>query len=258
MADIYFTLIGFVVGGVGTLVGAGGGFLLAPLLIFLYPSMSPAQLTALSLLAVAANSISGSMGYALRRQVHWRSTWFFSLAAAPGVFVGVRLSQWAPRGTYEFFFGVFLIAISLFVFFRSLKPRRHSHHENHFWNRRTQLLGAGISFLVGVLSSLLGIGGGIVHVPLLSEVLAYPIHLAAGTSHAILAITSLLAVVDHYHAGDLTPTPTFVPYLVLGLVLGAQGGAALSKKVASHRILQILALALLSVGLRLIYKNWGS
>lgn len=256
MNDLLFLFVGLATGLIGTLIGAGGGFLLAPLFIFLFPEMGPERLTALSLLAVAANSLSGSIGYAARKQVHWPSVLIFSITSIPGVLLGVKISQVVPRQTFELIFAVFLLCIGTFVLTRSFK-KKHAEHSKHFWNRKTKIFGAFISFFVGILSSLLGIGGGIVHVPLLSEVLHYPVHLAAGTSHSILAIMSVSAVTMHFIHGDLNNLESFVPYLVIGLVVGAQAGAAFSKKAKSHWILRLLAIALLAVSIRLFLRTLG-
>jgi uncharacterized membrane protein YfcA len=255
MADSLYFFVGLITGLLGTLIGAGGGFLLTPLFIFLFPDMSASRLTALSLLAVCANSTSGSIGYSFRNQVHWKSVGLFSVAAVPGVFIGVYLSRILERGTFEILFAGFLGLMSVFVIWRGFRRKSEHTRRRNFWNTRTKVLGGLVSFFVGILSSLLGIGGGIVHVPLLSEVFDYPVHLAAGTSHAILALSSLFAVFRHFQHGDLTPFESFVPFLVVGLIVGAQMGAALSKRLPGHRILTLLGLALISMAVRLIYKN---
>lgn len=254
MQEILYLALGITVGLIGTLIGAGGGFLLAPVFLFLYPDMTPARLTALSLVAVCANSVSGSLGYAARKQVHWPSVALFSVAAAPGVFAGVYLSHVFPRSTFELAFAGFLFCMSVYVFWRSNHMSSRKPGTELRWNSRVRWIGAGVSFFVGILSSLLGIGGGIVHVPLLSELLGYPIHLAAGTSHAILAITSIIAVVDHAWSGDLFHLESFVPFLVVGLITGAQAGAHFSRRVKSHWILRLLSGALLLVSIRLFWK----
>lgn len=257
MQALLFFGVGILTGGLGTLVGAGGAFLLTPLFMFLFPHWTPARLTAISLLAVAANSTSGTLGYAFRRQVHWPSTLLFSLAGIPGVYLGVRLTQIVDRNLFQLIFAIFLLAMSSFVFWRSFKTQQAHHLHAHFWNRRTQVVGTFISFFIGILSSLLGIGGGIIHVPLLSEFLQYPLHLAAGTSHSILAITSTIAVIEHYQSGDLNDLESFVPFLIGGIIIGAQLGAAYSKRIDRHWILRTLGLALFIVSIRLLSKGWG-
>lgn len=251
--NLLFLLLGLSVGGLGTAMGAGGGFLLSPLFLYLYPNMSPAMITAMSLFAVSVNSTSGSIGYFFRKQIHWPSVFLFSIAAFPGVFIGVKLTTAIPRNIFNNIFGTFLILLSIFLFIRQRK-NAVVHPKIHFWNHQTRFLGSFISLFVGVASSLLGIGGGIIHVPLLSEGLNYPIHLAAGTSHAILAITSLVAVINHFQLGDLTPFNFDLVPLSIGLVVGAQIGAHYAKKIKGSIILTFLSAALFSVGLRLLFK----
>ena len=254
--DILFFVLGLFTGVIGTLIGIGGGFVLTPVFMVMFPEMSPSHLTALSLMAVAANSTSGSLGYAYRQQVHWPSVLYFALAGIPGVFLGVFLLQFVERSKFEVAFSIFLIAMSVFVLWRSFRKKTGHAHADEFWTTKKKIFGSVISLFVGVISSLFGIGGGVVHVPLLSEVLRYPIHLAAGTSHAILSITSIVAVTLHFVRGDLVNVEGFMLWLIIGLLIGAQGGAMLSKKVASQWILRGLGLVLISMAIRFILKNF--
>lgn len=248
-------ILGLTVGLVGTLIGAGGGFLLTPVFLFLYPGLSASEITAMSLVAVAANSTSGSIGYALRRQIHWRSVFLYAICAVPGVLLGVEIGRVVDRHLFDLLFGGFLFVMAIYIVVRSRKKRAAG--VVNFWHAKNMILGSFVSFFVGILSSLLGIGGGIVHVPMLSEIMKYPLHIAAGTSHAILAMTSLVAVVDHWQAGDLTPINPLLPYLCVGLVVGAQAGAHYSSRIASKVILRVLAGALLFASLRLLIKGLG-
>jgi uncharacterized membrane protein YfcA len=253
MSDILFFALGLAAGIVGTLIGAGGGFMLAPIFLFLFPNMDPVRLTALSLLAVSANSTSGSISYAFRRQVHWPSVFLFTLVAFPGVWLGLQLNRFVDRHSFESIFSIFLLSLGAFIIWRSFRKKHEI--EIIFWNFKNKILGGLASFFVGIVSSLLGLGGGIIHVPLLAEFLGYPVHIAAGTSHAILSITSIFAVSEHFFKGDYHDLESWVPWLVVGLVTGAQIGAALSKKMKSKWIMRLLGAALFSVAVRLILKN---
>jgi uncharacterized membrane protein YfcA len=95
-------------------------------------------------------------------------------------------------------------------------------------------LGLALSAAVGFLSSLLGIGGGIIHVPAMVQLLHIPAHIATATSLFVLALTSLTGSVTH------------------ALIAGAQGGAVLSAILRGSLIVRLLALALGLVGLRLV------
>ena len=72
--SLWLILLGAVAGGLGTLIGAGGGFLLVPALIFLYPAAAPDTITSISLAVVACNAVSGSMAYARMKRIDSSST----------------------------------------------------------------------------------------------------------------------------------------------------------------------------------------
>ena len=77
--------LGFFVGAYGTMIGAGGGFILVPLLLLFYPKDAPEIITSISLAVVFFNAASGSIAYARMKRIDFKSGTIFSLAAIPGV-----------------------------------------------------------------------------------------------------------------------------------------------------------------------------
>lgn len=267
MAEPYFLVaLGFFVGTIGTLIGAGGGFIMVPALLILYPSLSSETLTGMSLAVVCCNAISGSVAYAYRKRIDYRSVVFFSVAAAPGAIIGSYVTSLISRKSFEFGFGFVMIFISTYLLFsktkiasvadskskypiRILVDRGGNHHHLAYDLK----LGVILSTVVGFFSSLLGIGGGIIHVPALVRLLAFPVHIATATSHAILAIVSLLGVIEHIVRGDLDTVVTQLLWLAPSVVVGAQLGAYLSHKVEDSWIIKALAVGLLTVGIRFVF-----
>lgn len=249
-------LLGIVVGAFGTLIGAGGGFVLVPILLFLLPQIEATHVVAISMLAVAANAVSGSLAYARKKQIHWRSAIVFSLVGAPGIWLGTYLNSKLDRQEFEQIFGPFMVLIAIYLFYRTFKAKAVDAHQIML-TRQKWVAGCVVSALVGVLASFLGIGGGIIHVPFLSQALEYPVHLATGTSHFVLAVTATIAVLDHFVSGHYAQLEAWVYFLVLGIIAGAQIGARLSKRVSSKMILRLLALALISVGIRLCIRAYS-
>ena len=96
---VLLALLGVGVGAFGTIVGSGGGFVLTPILLLLYPHDSPRTITAISLTTVFFNAASGTTAYRRQRRVDWRSGSVFAAAAMPGA--GVSHRKWprlsAPR-----------------------------------------------------------------------------------------------------------------------------------------------------------------
>ena len=86
--NLYLIPLGFVIGAYGTLIGAGGGFVLMPLLLLLYPEESPEVITGISLAVVFFNALSGSVAYAKMKRIDYRSGLLVSLATIPGAILG--------------------------------------------------------------------------------------------------------------------------------------------------------------------------
>ena len=80
--------LGFFAGGYGTLIGAGGGFVLAPALLLLYPGEAPETITSISLASVFFNALSGTLAYAKSKRIDYKSGFIFSLADMPGAVLG--------------------------------------------------------------------------------------------------------------------------------------------------------------------------
>ena len=117
-------------------------------------------------------------------------------------------------------------------------------------------LGWVISFAVGFISPILGIGGGIIHVPAMVNWLGFPVHIATATSHFILAAMSLVSVIVHFAEGNYN-SPQIIKLVVcigIGVVVGAQLGAYLSHKLKATVIVKALAVALGVVGVRLLLQ----
>jgi len=115
-------------------------------------------------------------------------------------------------------------------------------------------LGVGLSFLIGWVSSMLGIGGGALHVPVLVFLLHFPLHVATATSHFTLAIMSLIGSVTHILVGDFAHGLRRTLALGLGVLLGAQLGAQMSQRLRSSTLIRVLAIGLVLFGIRLVIQ----
>jgi uncharacterized membrane protein YfcA len=256
--------IGIFVGCYGTLVGAGGGFLLVPFFL-LALKMPHEAAVGTSLAIVSANALSGAMGYVFRRIIDYRAGVVFAIATIPGAVFGAYLIQYVSGPVFMRGFGVFLAFMSLYLFFR--KPRKEGHgvvREGRFRVQRhlftdkgeerysyNELIGGVCSVFVGMFSSILGIGGGVIHVPLMTEVLRLPVHVAVATSHFILAWTALAGAVSHGFEGHLRFD--VVVSAGIGAILGAQLGVRLSHRLKGSVLIRYLSIGMLLVSLRLLF-----
>lgn len=275
MENIFLLIItGFLIGTLGTLIGAGGGFILVPLLIIIYPDFSPETITAISMVVVAANAISGSIAYMNSRRVDYKAGIIFAICTIPGSILGVLTTKIIPRTLFDVIFGFLMLGLAIFLFF---KGGKHSRVDKPALVKRGWInqqlvdkwgekysysydirLGMVLSVFVGYFSPLLGIGGGIIHVPAMAEWLLFPVHIATATSHFILAIMSTVSVITHYFQGNYNDPLVLkmVICLVIGVVPGAQLGAYLSRKIEGKYIIKALAVSIGIVGIKILISSF--
>ena len=270
MSSIILLLIGLAVGGFGTMIGAGGGFILVPILLLMYPDKNPEVITGISLAVVFFNASSGSLAYGLKRRIDYRSAWIFCITTLPGSVLGALTSSYISRDTFNLIFSIVLLILATILLVKPIKKQEANNRLKNrtFWDiaryvidiegvryifRYNVVLGSFISFFVGFASSLLGIGGGIIHVPVMVNLLNFPIHIATATSHFVLALMAFTGSTVHYFQGVLSQGINEIVWLGLGVIIGAQVGARYSTKVKGSVIIRSLAFALILVGLRILW-----
>ena len=251
---VLLVVLGFGVGSFGTLVGAGGGFILTPVLLVLYPHNSPQTISAISIAVVFFNAASGSVAYARQRRTDYRSGLIFGAATLPGAVVGAIAVTHVSRRFFDAVMVAVLLGIAAWLLGGD-RLRREPRTGPEGARQVPLVKGAVLSLIVGFVSSFLGIGGGIIHVPLMIQALGFPVHIATATSHFVLAIMSGAATVTHlvqgsYHVGHgLRRTLS----LSAGVIVGAQLGARVSTRVTGRTIQRLLVVAILALSVRLIF-----
>lgn len=261
-------LLGLAVGAFGTIVGAGGGFILTPVLLIVYPHEPAETIAAIGLAAVFFNASSGSLAYWRQRRIDIRSGGVFALATLPGAVVGALLVGLMPRRAFDVLMAILLLGMAVWLELGGRQARAPQHRPRGHLVERVLVdatgheyrygvalwRGAAYSTGVGLVSSLLGIGGGIIHVPLLVRALGFPTHLATATSHFVLAIMSGAGTLTHVLAGSFAHGHGLRRAAVLGatVAVGAQAGAYISPRLSARAIEQALAVSLVVLGARLI------
>jgi uncharacterized membrane protein YfcA len=248
--------LGLMVGAYGTLVGAGGGSVLVPVLLVMLPLESPATVTAISLAVVFFNAYSGTIAYLRMGRIDYRCGVLFTLASVPGAILGTLLVHEMPRSLFDPLFGLLLLGMGSFLIVNPLgsmggdeATARNSPPEGRL------LLGSIGSAYIAVLASLLGLGGGIIHVPFLIRALRFSPHTATATSHFVLTFMALTATATHAFLGEFDRGLAQTMYLAVGVMMGAPLGAMLSTRLRGSVIVRMLALALCLVGLRLLARS---
>lgn len=262
--------LGLAVGAYGTVIGAGGGFVLVPLLLLLYPGYGPQKVTAVSLAVIWANASSGSVAYARRRRIDYRTGLLFVVSSVPGVIAGALTVQFVPERAFSVMFGVMLLAMAAVsirgartqavrepmrgwgVIVRTVTDQEGRRYRYGYpaWQ------GVALSLGVGFVSSLFGIGGGVMHVPSMIILLHMPVEFAVATSHFVLSFMSGGASAIHLGDGSLGgPQLLRAAALGAGAIPGAQAGAMISHRIRGRGVLRLLAVAIVVLGVRLLVKG---
>ncbi|MEI6125732.1 MAG: sulfite exporter TauE/SafE family protein [Pseudomonadota bacterium] len=115
-----------------------------------------------------------------------------------------------------------------------------------------EVFGLVLTAIIGIFSTFLGIGGGLIQVPVLVYLLFFPVHIATATSHYITAINTLFTLIPFLVHGDVAYRPAVT--LALGVVVGAQFGARFSMKLSGDTLLKLLIPVFIFMGLKLLFS----
>lgn len=279
MSANVMTLIGMggLVGYMSGMFGVGGGFLMTPLLIFI--GIPPAVAVASEANQIVASSVSGGLAHWRRRAVDIRMGLILMSGGIAGSYAGVQLfKSLRAQGQVDLLISssyvVFLSVIGALMLRESLhavrenrkgRPIRVRRPGQHNWILRLPLRmrfrqsGLYISiipplmigFLVGMLSAIMGVGGGFIMVPAMIYLLRMPTNVVIGTSlFQIIFVTSAVTV---FHAVEnQTVDIVLAVLLMIGGVIGAQFGAIAGQRLRGEELRALLAVIVLGVACKLM------
>ncbi|VAW13442.1 Sulfite exporter TauE/SafE [hydrothermal vent metagenome] len=270
--------MGGAVGFLSGLFGVGGGFLMTPLLIF--SGIPPAVAVATEANQIVASSVSGALVHFRRGTIDIKMGVILLAGGVVGSFVGVWLFGWLKElGQVDLLISlsyvVFLGIIGALMFVESIRAMIRSHagtappsrrSGQHNWIhglpfkmrfRRSKLYISVvppliIGFIVGLLASIMGVGGGFIMVPAMIYLLHMPTNVVIGTS--LFQIVFVTALVTVLHAVDNQTVDVVLALLLLGGgVIGAQFGARAGQYLKGEQLRALLALMVIAVCLRLLF-----
>ena len=267
--------IGIFVGGLSGLFGVGGGFLMTPLLIFL--GIPPAVAVGTEAPHVLASSVSGVIAHWQRKNVDFKMGFFLLIGGILGSTIGVNLFK-ILRGygqidiVIQLLFVIFLSIIGLTMLFESARTYRkhrttssirqklHQHSWIHglpFKMRfhRSKLYISTIppfliGLIVGILSAMMGIGGGFIMIPAMVYILGMSTNVVVGTSlFQIIFVTANSTFFQSYL--NQTVDIVLACLMIFGGVIGAQIGAKLGTTIKAEYLRGALAMIVLAVCLKI-------
>ena len=269
-------LLGAAVGFISGLFGIGGGFLMAPVLIFM--GVPPPVAVASQASHVVASSTSGVISYTAKKGVDYRMGGIMAFGGALGAFVGVELfrmmrllgqADLVVALSYLIFLGAIgglMLKESLEAIIRRRKglpaprpqnlrplwlyglPWRMKFPRSGLYISALPPLGLGV--FAGILSAIMGVGGGFILVPAMLYVLRMKANVVVGTSLFQIIITTAITTVLQ-SGRNQTVDIVLSSLLLFGGVVGAQYGARMSGKFRAEELRAVLGLLVLLVGIQM-------
>jgi len=244
-SSLLLIIIGIVAGILGSLVGIGGGIIMSPALAIL--GLPPSQVASTSLIAVSSTSISSTFAYARLKKIQYSIGLKLATFSGPGAISGALISVGISPLHFRLLFVILLLATGLYLLFRNSVLKECRFDSEPVWIKVLFYFGA---FVAGLISSLFGIGGGIIFVPLLVIIIRMNMSSAVPTSQLALMSTALVGTITHIIIGN--PEYIYALLLSIGSFFGAQIGAKISARFKDSTLRYIFALLLMAVSIRFI------
>lgn len=257
MSDLLLMMLGGVLAGLfGSVLGLGGGILIIPMLTLLF-GLPIREAIGVSLVCVIATS-SGAAGlYVKRRLCDIRLGMTLELATTLGAITGGLIAGIMNPQILSVLFSALLVYTAWSMLQRKEEARELGNPDQAEASYKpAQLpLGMGASFVAGNVSGLLGVGGGVVKVPVMYLLMGVPLKIAAATSNFMIGVTASAGAFVYFSRGEVQPL--IAGSTMLGVFLGATFGSRLLPKVKAAFIKKAFVLVLVYLSLEMLFKGLG-
>lgn len=239
------TLIGLSLG----LMGGGGSILTVPILVYAM-DMDPKLSIALSLAIVGATSLIGVYGHAKNKNIDLRTAMVFGPFAMGGTFLGAKLSQFMSGQAQLILFAFIMLLASVFMLRK--KKGEGENEEEHPKKLNIPLIAAEGIF-VGIVTGLVGVGGGFLIVPALVLLSGLSMKRAVGTSLLIISLKSFAGFAGYIGLVEIPWAflAKFTAFSGVGILIGSN----LVKYVSQQKLKKAFAIFLIVMGIFILYKN---
>ena len=257
---------------IGSMLGLGGGVFLVPIFTLFFGIDQKLAIGA-SAVAVVTNSVVGSSVHLRSRFTNPRLAMLLQVTTAIGAIIGALIAVYANPSVLNFIFGSVLVYAAVSMARKRSAPAfapvaapddrlrlgaayRDPATKNLVRYAPTRVpLGLGVSGLAGMISGMLGVGGGVIQVPAMNLLMRIPVKAAAGTSSFMVGITAVATAFVFYSEGKIDAT-VVVPAMI-GIFLGGQAGSRLTRRVKTQNLVLLFVVILLYLGGSLLLKAFG-
>lgn len=245
---LLYILFGVVGGMLSGLVGVGGGIIFVPALVYA-AGWDIKEAVAASLIIIVFSSLSGTIrNQRSQDPADWKWTLYFSLTVAPSSLIGVAVSRFSPEALVETIFALLLLALA-YPTARGRGDLEEGAQKIPTWT----VFVAGI--FVGTLSGLVGVGGGVVMVPLMVLGLGLTAKRAVSTSLAVIMFTGFVGAVGYIATGF--DRIAEVPPIIVGSIVGAWLGVKVRDPLPEKAISAVFGVFMVVVAVRTLAEAFG-
>jgi uncharacterized membrane protein YfcA len=273
---------GLVAGLLGSMLGVGGGLIIVPILTLALHL--PIQVAiGSSLVAIVANACTAAGIYTKARLTNIKLGLLLETTTIPGAIIGGFAAAVIAPSILNALFGLVLIYVAYTMVTRQhfisadTQPDDHLHlaepgkisdnlssslTDSYYDQNLDEVVnykvthipaGLGTSFFAGVLSSLLGVGGGIINVPVMHLVMGVPMKAAIATSTFMIALTAATGAFIYQYYGNIYPF--IIAPLIIGIVAGARIGVELAQRTEGVWLRRIFGIFLFLVAILMFLKT---
>lgn len=239
---LFAALIGLALG----TLGGGGSILTVPVLVYVL-GVDPKLAIAMSLPVVGAAALVGVISHWRAGNVRLQTAAIFGSVAMVGSYAGARASVWFSARAQLLILGTVMVAAAISMLRDAAEEEPRESAAPH----PTLLLAVGSG--VGILTGLIGIGGGFLIVPALVILGRVPMKAAVGTSLLVIALNSTSGFLGHY--GRESVPWGFVVRFTCVAMLGILAGTALVHHIPTRQLRRAFAFLLVVIGALILWQN---
>ncbi|EQC47807.1 sulfite exporter TauE/SafE [Bacteriovorax sp. BSW11_IV] len=231
------------------LLGGGGSILTVPILVYVLEMPAKSSI-ALSLVIVGVTALISALGHARKKNVNFKIAFIFAPMAMLGAFLGARLSKLMDGSTQLILFAIIMLLAAIFMFKGQKTNEKEDENETKEIKKTLILIQA---FIVGIITGIVGVGGGFLIVPALVLLTGVSMKVAVGTSLLIIAFNSFSGFVGYI--GTIEIPWMFLSIFTTVTVIGSLIGGHLSSYISSAKLKKVFAVFLIIMGFFILYKN---
>lgn len=231
-------VLGVAAGGAGALTGIGGGLVITPVLTLLF-GIPIHQAIATSLCCVIATSTGAAATYVEHRLADIRLGMTLELATTLGAITGSFMAGLLSREALAILFAILLVYAGSTMIRRALQGQASDPAPQQVYRIKHFPLGLTGSGGAGIISGMLGVGGGVIKVPLMYLVMGVPFKVATATSNFMIGVTATASAFIYYSRGNVRPLIT-APTAV-GVFAGAWLGSHLMRRASSRWLVTLFS-----------------